>query len=660
MKKKTEPLQKQALTYNPAWAYLIIFILAFGLYGNTFKNKYALDDAIVITQNEFTRQGLKGIKDIFSHESFTGFFGKKKNLVAGGRYRPLSIATFAVEYQFFGLNPTISHIVNTVLYALTGMLIFLIFYPLLDNRKRTWWFSAAFFTSVLFIIHPIHTEVVANIKGRDEILALLFALFSLWCALLYLEKKKIYWLLLSSVMLFLGMLSKENAAVFLFLVPLTMYFFTPASFKKASKIFASLLAAFLLFLFIRQMVVGHISSPPSHELMNNPFLYATTSERYATIFYTLGLYIKLLVFPHPLTFDYYPYHVALQHWNNFWVIIPFLGYIFLFVEAVILFRTKNLVSYGIWFYLAALLPVSNLLFPVGTFMNERFVYMSSLGFLLIAGGFLNLIIERGMVPEKYVVFFFIIIPVTGFYGWKTVTRNKIWKNDYTLFTTDVKTSANSAKSNCSAGGVLLEHAEKTDNPAEKKQLLNRSLTYLHKAVSIHPQYVDAWLLLGNAHYDLTKNIDSVMTDYRRILKIDPGNDKVFNNLIYMLDHTNNVDYKIGIYRELLNYAPRRYDLNYKLGNLYGRVKNNLPMALKYLTIAASVKPDNKEVCKDLGVAYGMAGNFKESLNWLLKAVELDPNDAKTYLNIAITYQHLGDNQKASQYIQKAKQLDPSL
>ena len=648
------------LLLHPGWAYLIIFLLALGLYGNTFKNKYALDDAIVITQNEFTKQGLKGIKDIFTHESFTGFFGKKKNLVAGGRYRPLSIATFAVEYQFFGLNPSVSHIINAVLYALTGMLIFLIFYPLSDKRKRAWWFSAAFLTGILFVIHPVHTEVVANIKGRDEILALLFALLSLRCALLYLEKEKSYWLLFSAVILFLGMLSKENAAVFLFLIPLTIYFFTSVSFKKISAVFVSLLAAVLVFLFIRQMVVGPISAPPSHELMNNPFLYATASERYATIFYTLGKYIKLLVFPHPLTFDYYPYHIALQHWNNFWVIVPFLGYIFLVVIAVLMFRTKNIVSYGILFYLAALLPVSNLLFPVGTFMNERFVYMSSLGFLLIAGSFLNLIIDKGKTPGKYILFFLIIVPVSGFYGWKTITRNKVWKDDYTLFTTDVKTSENSAKSNCSAGGALLERAEKTDDAAEKKELLHRSLTYLRKAITIHPEYVDAWLLLGNAQYQLTGNIDSVMTAYRRILKVDPGNDKVYNNLIYMLDHMNDVDQKIKTYQELLKYTPRRYDLNYKLGNLYGRIKNNLPMALKYLTVAAASKPDSKEVCKDLGVAYGMTGNFQESLKWLLKAVELDPNDAKTYLNIAITYQRLGDNKKAGLFIQKAKQLDPSL
>ncbi len=659
MKKKTKSEQKQVSIPNHRWAYLVIFLLTLAIYGNTFKNKYALDDAIVITQNEFTKQGFKGIKAIFTNESFTGFFGKKKNLVAGGRYRPLSIATFAVEYQFFGLNPSISHIINVVLYAFTGFFVFLIFFSLVDDQKRSWWFSTAFLTAVLFVIHPVHTEVVANIKGRDEILALLFSLIALQCALLYLRRKRNYWLFFSSIALFLGMLSKENAAVFLLLIPLTIYFFTSSSYKKTGIIFVSLLIPFLIFLVIRQSVVGSLSSPPSHELMNNPFLHATSSERYATIFYTLGLYIKLLVFPQPLTFDYYPYQIALQHWDNFFVIVPFLGYLFLIILAALLFRSKNPVSFGIIFYLAALLPVSNLLFPVGTFMNERFIYMSSLGFLLIAGLMLHRIFENEKISAKYLVLV-LMVPLMGFYVWKTVTRNKVWKDDYTLFTTDVKTSSNSAKSNCSAGGALIERAEKTEDADKKKQMLNQALIYLHKATAIHPEYVDALLLLGNAQYDLNGNIDSVMAAYRRILKIDPGNNNVYNNLIYMLNNSDDANKKIAIYKELLTYAPSRYDLNYKLGNLYGRVKNNLPMALKYLNVAATVKPDSKEVCKDLGVAYGMDGNFSESLKWLLKAVELDPNDAKTYLNIAITYQQLGDNTKASQYIQKAKQLDPSL
>ena len=79
--------------------------------------KYTLDDMLAITSNKYTKQGIKGVSQIMSHDAFDGFFGEKKNLLAGGRYRPLAQITFAVEYQFFGLNPFVGHLNNLLLYA---------------------------------------------------------------------------------------------------------------------------------------------------------------------------------------------------------------------------------------------------------------------------------------------------------------------------------------------------------------------------------------------------------------------------------------------------------------------------------------------------------------------------------------------------------------
>ena len=74
----------------------ILMILVFILYANSLTLDYALDDSIVITDNQFTKEGISGIPDIFSYDTFVGFFGTQKQLVAGGRYRPLSLALFAI------------------------------------------------------------------------------------------------------------------------------------------------------------------------------------------------------------------------------------------------------------------------------------------------------------------------------------------------------------------------------------------------------------------------------------------------------------------------------------------------------------------------------------------------------------------------------------
>ena len=99
----------------------LIFLFGFFLYANTISFDYALDDKIVITNNEFTKKGVAGIADLVSNDSMVGFFGKKKNLVSGGRYRPLALVTHALEWEVFGKNPSISHFINALLYGFTAL-----------------------------------------------------------------------------------------------------------------------------------------------------------------------------------------------------------------------------------------------------------------------------------------------------------------------------------------------------------------------------------------------------------------------------------------------------------------------------------------------------------------------------------------------------------
>ena len=120
---KSNKRKKQLILNNqPGWMgnrrlhLMLLFALGFFLYANTFGHDYSQDDAIVITDNMFTTQGVKGFGGILQYDTFYGFFKEegKAKLVAGGRYRPFSLLTFALEYSIFGENPTVSHIVNAL------------------------------------------------------------------------------------------------------------------------------------------------------------------------------------------------------------------------------------------------------------------------------------------------------------------------------------------------------------------------------------------------------------------------------------------------------------------------------------------------------------------------------------------------------------------
>ena len=121
MKKNTtvqsKPKQKLQQPKVSEWMYAaILFVIAFAFYANSISNGFALDDLIVITANKFTQQGVAGIKDIMTHDAFVGTYGEALNL-SGGRYRPLSIVSFAIEKQVFGNNTSVYHFFNVLIYS---------------------------------------------------------------------------------------------------------------------------------------------------------------------------------------------------------------------------------------------------------------------------------------------------------------------------------------------------------------------------------------------------------------------------------------------------------------------------------------------------------------------------------------------------------------
>src|SRR5688572_16067978 len=123
IKPSSSPLRRRDVNSK---SLLILFLFGFLLYPNTIPFDYVLDDKLAITENQFTKKGFAGITDHLKHEMFTGFFGKQKNLVEGGRYRPLSMITFAIEWQLFGESPAVSHFINAALYGLTAMLLYMV------------------------------------------------------------------------------------------------------------------------------------------------------------------------------------------------------------------------------------------------------------------------------------------------------------------------------------------------------------------------------------------------------------------------------------------------------------------------------------------------------------------------------------------------------
>lgn len=659
-KKATKPVRTKSTTTYPSWLThtrlhkIALFLLSLFCYINTTSLDYALDDAIVVHDNMFTTDGVSGIKGILSKDTFFGFFKEegKSQLVAGGRYRPLSLVTFALEWELFAKRsvdengqvsqrgrPWISHLINTLLYGATVVLLYTVIL-LLFKTKFTASTAAiiALITAGLFAVHPIHTEVVANIKGRDEILALMGSLGALYFSFRAILTGRWVYHLLAGLTFFLALLSKENAITFLAIVPLSIYFFTS---KKLAEIFSPLSAyviASALFLTIRFSILGVSIGDPPMELMNNPFLKIENNqwvpfspgEKAATITYTLGKYVQLLAFPHPLSHDYYPRQVDIMNWGNWHVLLSLFIYLGMLVYALLGLRRKDPISYAILFYLATLSIASNIVFPIGTNMSERLVFMPSVAFCLLVGILGFRVLDRKRLQLKQ------LIPILGMvmilFSLKTLTRNYAWKNNYKLFTTDIEVASNSAKLRNATGGELVAQSQKPENQARRDNMLQEALGHLEEAVRIHPTYKNAWLLKGNAHLYL-KQYEAAINAYQKSLSVDPNYAEANNNL--------------GIaYTEA--------------GQYYGEQANDLPKALNYLQQAFSLRPNDFNTIRLLGVANGMTGNSPEAIRLFTKCTVLQPNNASAWFDLGVAHLNAQDETKANEAFSKAKSIDPDI
>jgi protein O-mannosyl-transferase len=694
------------ITANKYFIYGIIILLSFILYGNTISNDYALDDKVLITANKYTQQGISGIKDIFSYDTFTGGSNDLVNAVSGGRYRPLSVATFAVETEFFGNNPHISHFINILLYALTCVLVFILLSGLFKKyRAMNWYTGIPFISTILFAAHPIHTEVVANIKGRDEILAFLFSISAFLFLLKYLDSKKMSYILYASALFFLAILSKEIALIFVVIIPLSFYFFTDHPLKKIFKSSLPLILSAFVFIILRYMIISKsvTVAADTSNLMNYSFAGMNLSQKSATITYTLGLYLKLLFFPHPLTCDYYPYHISIMEWSDFMVILSFAAYILLIYIAFKGLKSKSYFSYFIFLYLISLILVANILFPVGAFMAERFLYTGSLAFCMMAGYVIS-VKPAGIFKMIFAKPYIILVPVLFLYSFKTITRNNAWENDSILLETDVKTSSNSAMCNAFYGQDVFHKAEKSNDINEKKKYYEAAILHCEKAYKIYPKMQVANFILGTIYNKYKNDIGKSIFYLGNSLKINPNDIESYNNLGIAYIKAGKIKKAVEVYENALKIVPKNkkdsveqekiirniavtsrdeaekrtdvkekaeyFDIsllycekaikinpanqtiNFILGRIYFIYKNDFAKSVFYLNNALKSGLKSTELYNNLGFAYFNAKQYDRTIEYFEKALELSPGDPTILGNIATVYNITGNSVKWKEYYDK--------
>jgi protein O-mannosyl-transferase len=459
---------------------LLLGIISIILYSNTLKNGYAFDDIMIITKNHLVAKGLSGIPELLTTPHMYGYTHLNNDT-----YRPLSLVIFAAEYQFFGKDPMPGHVLNIILFAGCVILLFL-FLDKLFERKRT---VAAFLASLLFVFHPIHTEVVANIKSSDELLCFFFAFLCLNIFMKYVQSGKITQLLSGSLCFLLSLLSKETTITFLAVIPLIFFFYKNYNKKYSVNILIGTVLTAVIFLTIRFSVLNsyHANDFGAINFIDNPLANQDISILYrlATKILILGYYLKLLFVPYPLISDYSFNSIPIVNFSNLWVLVSLAAYIFLGALCILRFRKKHKdpIVLGIMFYLITIALFSNIFFLIGSALGERLLFFPSVGFCLL----IALLIEKwagnteaGLANLKRPKLLVIIIPIILVFAGITMNRNADWLDSYTLFSTDVKKSPNDSRLNYSLGSelerIILPNEK---DPVQQKKILEEAISYLN-------------------------------------------------------------------------------------------------------------------------------------------------------------------------------------
>lgn len=635
--------------------YLIIIALAFILYGNTISNNYSLDDSYVTASNPVVQQGIKAIPTIFSSNYIT------MNAEEGGQhsygYRPIAKATYAIEWSLFGDNPHVSHFINLLLYALTGLLLFNLLRKLLKGYSI--WLP--FLTVLFFMIHPLHTEVVASLKNREELLSFLGALLSIRYFLRWHETGRrifILWALLAFV---IGYMSKVNIMTFVFIIPLVFYFFTDIPPKKIILTSLMIIGILMLVALIPRLIIGTAVRPI--QFIENPLQFDPTfTERIGTSMMVLLFYLKMLAFPHPLLF-YYGYNmIPVTGLGNPLVWLSFIIHAGLFAYAIYTIRKKSILSFAILFYLFNIAIFSNLLAPPTGIVAERFMYVASLGFCLaLAYGMFKLFrinVTATVIPSRVLTWMLLAalvltIPAAA----KTIDRNKDWKTDMTLYEADMPYLEKSAKANfIYATNLRSSVVERLKSGVPRSEIVSDAQTcikHFKRATAVYPQYPDAWNNLGESYLLLLNESDSSIRYFEKAVEINPNLQAAYYNLGYTYQVTEQYEKSIVNYEKALELEPWEVRTMSNLAQMYEKT-GQLDKAIKLTEDIIKLDPMLDVPYLNLASFALHQGDNAKAIGYFEKALEVNPNNYDLSMRMRTFYLQAGDSTKAEYYLDLAR------
>ena len=502
---------------NPLWLFAgVVLIAAAALiaYSNSFTGDFVFDNQIIIARNP--------------HVADAGNVGKIWTMhywapsLWSNLYRPLTLYTYYINRHWLGCgdDPTGYHIVNLIIHATSGVLLFF-FVSMLSHsatsgemRERSW--LVGLFAALLFVTHPVTTEAVTNVVGRADLLVMMFVLAGLLLHMRGAEARgnAIALNILAAICMALALLCKENAIAMIALVIVLDVLFrrSKTGKKDDDRPAVASLARYLLrrtttcyvfyfaviagWLFVRHLVLRGIP-PTLPGMTDNPLPYMPFLQREGTAVVMLGLYLWRLVFPLTLSADYsYNAIPAVESLLDLRFLVSLVALLVLGALAVWSWRRRRFVSFmALWFFIT-IAPVSNIIIITGTIGAERLLYVSTLSLcaLLAVGAFRLFDLLRANGGIRIVVPSALLGVIVVLFCVRTVIRNNDWRDEMSLWSATYRTSANSVR--------VADNYARALSAEDRRGNVQRRRCILESVIEYAWDYTEAYATLAQIYLEL--------------------------------------------------------------------------------------------------------------------------------------------------------------
>ena len=513
-------------------------------------------------------------------------------------YRPLVSLSFAVDYSFWELNPLGYHLTNLFFHILV-CLVFYFFSKIILEKNM----EAALLASLIFASHPVHSESVAWIFGRTDLIAGFFFLTAFYLYVLYKDKRKAFYLIVSLLVFAMALFSKEMAATLPFIVILYDLIFEKS--RNSRKRWLPVAGYFVIlagYLFARHKVLGELTLPA--QIQYSDFFYHLP--------WAIMNYLRLLFIPLNLS----ALHALPDKGDTGTLLI----YIFLIgviaaLTIIVFRRDKRLFFLLAWIYITILPVMNRITMASATPVAERFLYIPSIGYALLIGYAFIFWGRHKKVVVSVLTGLILLFSAQTFY------RNRVWSNEGVFFADMIENAPTTYRGYYNLGNYYYELGK-----------LDTAIILWEKTLAVNPRMYAVRNNLG-VIYEKRKLYDKAIAEYRKILAVKDYPEVHFNlgNVLIKQEH-----YKDAIdeLHSALKGKPMYPEASYNLAMTY-EDSGQFTEALKWYKETIRLKPDNPAPHNNLGILYAKMGDKEKAAGEFRLALKCKPDDYEAYYNLSL-------------------------